>query len=106
MHRRVRSSGIAILKVGNESRQALVRDISEGGVGLSGAFVLEAGEHLEMLLRLEGKRSISFECQGFVANCGGGPTQANMDCWLGISFTNVPAEMREEIRRMARDAEL
>lgn len=104
MFPRSKSGGFALLKVGTKSAEASIKDISEGGIALEGTFLLEAGEHLEILLRLEGKKTLTFECEGLVVNCKKPTTtDAPMNCWLGVQFTQIPESLRSEIRRLVRE---
>ena len=103
LHKRLNAPGYAVVRIGKEEKRVDLHDISEGGVGLTSTFLIETGQHLELLLRLEGKRPVAFECEGLVVNCRQPMRDIQMDCWLGVQFTKVPPDMRDEIRRIARD---
>jgi hypothetical protein len=103
LHKRTVTSGFAVARVGGIEGNLNLADISEGGVSLGGEMLIEVGQHLDLLLRLEGKSSLSFECEGLVVNCRKPMSDRHLDRWLGVQFTSLPDGIRDEIRRYVRD---
>jgi hypothetical protein len=99
-HSRHAAGGFAVVRIGERQQRVDLRDISEGGAGVSCPLLIETGKHIDLLLRIEGKDSMVYECEGLVVNCRQPTPDLRMDCWLGVQFTRIPEEMRDAIRRL------
>lgn len=98
---RTRVEGLAVVHLPTGDSTASIFDISEGGVGLSSPFIVEIGSSVKILLKLEGKRKIPFECEGVVTSCRQVFQNEFGQHRVGIRFSSLPESIRDEIRSFA-----
>ncbi|RMG24179.1 MAG: PilZ domain-containing protein [Armatimonadetes bacterium] len=97
-HTRHPVEGVAVVHFpeGREAEASLT-DLSEGGAGIVSGCLLEVGEPVRLFLRVAGLKRISYEVDGWVANCK--PGSGHGFC-IGIQFRDLPEDLKDEIRRM------
>jgi hypothetical protein len=97
-HPRFHVEGVAVVHFSSDHEaEARIRDISEGGTGVVSGCLLEVGAPVRLFLRISGLKKISYEVEGWVANCK--PNAGDGYC-IGIQFQDLPEDLKQEIRRL------
>ncbi|HWP31731.1 MAG TPA: PilZ domain-containing protein [Fimbriimonadales bacterium] len=100
-HPRVEVKGIALIQFANDSREGVLQDLSEGGIGISIPMFVEVGESVRFLLKLHGISEVALECEGVIANCHAIRPGSGM-YRTGIRFTSLPENILKAIRKEIR----
>ncbi len=93
-------SGLALVHLPEREFEGGLFDISEGGAGIAVPQIIEVGSMVNLLLRIEGKNSIPFECDGMVTSCRKVTINNRGIHRVGIKFSSLPQELANELSKL------
>ena len=102
VHTRVPVQGVAIVNLESKEYDSSMVDISEGGIGLTTAVPVELGKNVQILMRIEGKKSLPLEVDGVIISCKKISQEGN-SCRIGIKFSRASEQVMQEIRETIRE---